>query len=101
MQSWALHLPAEKTGPYREAGAYRSQHHQALALQEVFVERGLHGQGYGGGGGVAEAVDVDNHPFLGQTQTLGGRKNDALVRLVRDKAAQVAGSDVIRVQQLG
>ena len=63
------------------------QQHQAFALQAVFVERGLHGQGDGGGGRIAEAVNVDDHPFQRQAQTLRGRKNDALVGLVRNKGS--------------
>ena len=75
--------------------------HQAFALQPMIVERRLHGQGNGGGGGVSEAVDIDDHPFQRQPQALRGRKNDALVRLVRDEAAQVTGADVVGLQQLG
>ena len=58
-------------------------------LQPMIVERRLHGQRDGGSSRVSEAVDVDDYPLQGQPQALRSRKNDALVRLVRDEAAEI------------
>src|ERR1700735_3064577 len=89
------HLPAEEAGADGEARTNRSQKGQAYMLQPMVVKRCLHGQRDGGGSSVPEAVDVDDHPLQGQAQALRSRKNDALVRLMRDEAAEITCGDVV------
>lgn len=59
-------LPAKQSRPYREACADACDQHKVAFLQLALFARRLHGQRNRPGGGVAEAIDVDDHLFLGQ-----------------------------------
>ena len=61
----------------------------------VLFNRGVHGDGNGTGGGVAEAVDVDDDAVEGEAEALGGGEDDALVGLVGDEAAEVGTGEAV------
>ena len=53
--------PAQEDGPDGEAGAHRGEERQVALLQPLLVEGGAQGEGDGGRGGVAVALDVLDH----------------------------------------
>ena len=91
----ALELPAEEGGACGEAGAYAGEEDEIAFLEVVLFERCVHRNGDGAGGGVAEAVDVDDDAIEGEAEALGGGEDDALVRLVGDEAAEVGAGEAV------
>ena len=59
----------------------------------------VQGEGNGGSGRVAEAIDVDHHFVLGHPDALGGRHDDAAVGLMGDEEVEVLAGEVVAFEQ--
>src|SRR6185437_5598772 len=86
-----LNRPAQQRRAYSEPGADRSQQNQVALLQSAFLARGVHGQRNRSRSCISIPVNIDNDALRLQPESFAGGIDDSLVRLVRNKAIDVAG----------
>src|SRR5437870_2507960 len=90
--------PTDEGGSPREAPAERDEEHEVAALQTAggdgLLERDVDGRG----ARVAVPVDVHEHALHGKVDALGGRLDDAEVRLVRDEQVHVGRGEAVAAE---
>src|SRR5205814_5453196 len=84
-----LFSPADEGGSPREAPAERDDEHEVAALQTARCDGLLECHVDGRGARVAVPVDVHEHALHRQGDALGGRLDDAEVRLMRNEQVHV------------
>src|SRR5581483_1478127 len=83
-----------------ESGTNGRQQHQVAFLQLAFVAGSVHRQRDGSGGGVAVAVDVDDHAFGTKAEAVGGRSDNASVGLMWDEGGNVGAFEAVSLKKL-
>src|SRR5262249_25577438 len=91
--------PAQQRRPYRESRPHRSQQHQIAFFQLTLLAGGVHGQRDSPRGGIAVAIDVDDHAFGAKAEAIGGGGDNALVGLMRNKSSDVTSLQPIALQK--
>src|SRR5438445_8392850 len=93
-----LFSPADEGGSPREAPAERDDEHEVAALQTARCDGLLECHVDGRGARVAVPVDVHEHALHRQGDALGGRLDDAEVRLMRNEQVHVGRGGPVAAQ---
>src|SRR5262245_31866258 len=89
--------PPQEHGADGEARTHGRQEHQVPFLEPAAAHGVIQRKRNRGGRGIPEVLDVDDHLVGIDSQLLGGRLNDAAIRLVRDEQIDIGGRQAVAV----